>query len=235
MEHSFDIDVAVEYGVNPAILLKNIFYWCEHNKANNKHFYEGEFWTFNSGKAFHELFPYLSEKQIRSALKKLEDEGLVICGNFNKSAYDRTMWYAVTQKGKSILQKGKMEDDKRENGITEKVEPIPYINTDKKETDVKQIVNGSGGKPTTRTQEPKTKYGEYKHVQLTDKEVDRLFNDYGEQKVHEAIKLLDEYIEEKGYKSKNHNLAIRRWVMSAVDERQQKNKRVSNGYDWDNL
>ena len=40
-----------------------------------------------------------------------------------------------------------------------------------------------------------------------------------------AITFLDEYIEEKGYKSKSHNLAIRRWVIDAVNEQEAKAQR----------
>ena len=43
-----------------------------------------------------------------------------------------------------------------------------------------------------------------------------------------AIKFLDEYIEEKGYKSKSHNLAIRRWVIQAVQEQEAKEQRKQN-------
>lgn len=67
--------------------------------------------------------------------------------------------------------------------------------------------------------EVKNIYGEYKHVRLTDKERDRLFNDYGENETLEAIKFLDEYKERKGYKSKNDNLTLRDWVFDAVKKR----------------
>lgn len=132
MEHSFDIDVAKEIGVNGAILLKHLYFWVRKNEANNKSFVDGHYWTYNSVKAFNELFPYLSERQIKNALDRLEADGYILTGNYNKSAYDRTKWYAVTKKGKSILLKGKMENTETSNGNAQKVEPIPDINTDTK-------------------------------------------------------------------------------------------------------
>ena len=64
--------------------------------------------------------------------------------------------------------------------------------------------------------EVKNIYGEYRHVRLTDRELDRLFNDYGEAETLEAIKYLDEYIQRKPYKSKDDNLTLRKWVFDAV-------------------
>lgn len=78
-----------------------------------------------------------------------------------------------------------------------------------------------------RASPTKHKYGEYQHVLLTDKERERLVNDFGEDTTHEAIKYLDEYIEEKDYKSKSHNLAIRRWVIKAVQEKKGTNNHQS--------
>ena len=36
MEHSFNIELAKEYGILEAILLKNIWFWIEKNRANEK-------------------------------------------------------------------------------------------------------------------------------------------------------------------------------------------------------
>lgn len=84
-----------------------------------------------------------------------------------------------------------------------------------------------------KTTEEKHKYGEYQHVLLTDKQFERLVNDYGEFEVHEAIKFLDEYIQMKGYKAKDHNLALRKWVFKAVEEEKSKNSpQQSRGNDY---
>lgn len=77
--------------------------------------------------------------------------------------------------------------------------------------------------------EKKHIYGEYKHVRLTDKERDQLFNDYGEAETHDAIKYLDEYIEMKGYKAKSHYLCMRKWVFDAVKEQGYKKQYSAQG------
>lgn len=126
MEHSFDIDIAKEYGIPAAILLKHIFYWVSKNKANDKHYIEGRYWTYCSVKAFEELFPYMSAKVIRSALSKLEDGGLIKTGCFNTQLYDRTKWYSITQKGICLCLKSKKALDEEKKPFAEKGEPIPY-------------------------------------------------------------------------------------------------------------
>jgi len=125
MQHHFDKDIAVEYGIIEAILLNNIQYWLEKNEANNENYYDGSYWTYNSIKAFNKLFPYCSERQIQNALKHLKEENIIKTGNYNVSTYDRTLWYAFTEKGTSIMQKCKMETAKMLNGNVKNVEPIP--------------------------------------------------------------------------------------------------------------
>lgn len=130
MNHSFDKDIAVAYGLPEAIILNHIQFWIEQNEANKLNYYDGSYWTYNTTKAFAEIFPYLSQRQIQCALKHLRDEGILKTGNYNKSAYDRTLWYAFTEKGISIMQKCKMEDVKMSNGFDAQVQPIPDNNTD---------------------------------------------------------------------------------------------------------
>nr|UVX49669.1 MAG: hypothetical protein [Bacteriophage sp.] len=102
-KHIFDVDVAQLVGLNAATILENIAHWCEHNAANNANLHDGHYWTYNSTKAFSELFPYMTVNVIRTALKKLKDNGLILTGNYNKSAYDRTMWYTLTEKAETLL------------------------------------------------------------------------------------------------------------------------------------
>lgn len=125
MQHSFDIDIAKEYGILEAILLNNLWFWIEKNRANNINYYDGYYWTYNSTRAFNELFPYVSQRQIQCALKRLIEEEILQTGNYNKVAYDRTLWYAFTEKGKCIMQKCKMENVEMLNGLGKNDEPIP--------------------------------------------------------------------------------------------------------------
>ena len=73
MIYCFDGKVAKEYGVNAAVILYNLDFWIKKNKGNERHFYDGTYWTYNSTKAFKEVFGFLTEKQIKICLKKLID------------------------------------------------------------------------------------------------------------------------------------------------------------------
>lgn len=131
MINSFDTDIALDVGVNAAIIYKNIQFWCEKNRANGMNEHEGHFWTYNSIKAFCTLFPYMSEKQIRSSLKVLENKGYILSGNFNKSSYDRTKWYADLKEemSDSICPTSQMDFVEKANEFDPEGEPIPDINT----------------------------------------------------------------------------------------------------------
>ena len=91
----------------------------------------------------------------------------------------------------------------------------------------------SNSKSKEIKKDTKHKYGEYKHILLTDKELDKLNTEYGEIETQEAIKYLDEYIEMKGTKYKSHYLVLRKWVYSAV-QRDKKNNSRSVMDEWAN-
>jgi len=131
MTYQFDVKIAEKYGLDEAIMLNYFVFWINKNIANKTNFYDDNYWTYCSTKAFTEIFSFWSEKQIRRILKSLEDQGIIITGNYNKSKYDRTKWYAINpiffkeleinleKKGdkrvNSILPNGQMEKPKRAN------------------------------------------------------------------------------------------------------------------------
>lgn len=201
--HMFDPQIAKEYGVNAAIIFQNLAYWIEHNRANETNFYDGRYWTYNSVRAFTELFPYLTDKQIRGALKKLEEGGMILVGNYNKSAYDRTRWYALAEKGLSIYTKGQMNFADRENENDQEGEPIPDINTDVTTTNKQDI-----GAPKKETRH---KYGEYSNVLLSDTDLEKLQEEFPTE-WEERIERLSAYMASTGKSYKNHLATIRNWA-----------------------
>jgi len=141
MQHHFNISIAQKYGVNVAIFMDNMAFWIQKNIANQKHLYDDNYWTYNTVDAYTVLFPYWTYKQVRTVILKCVEYGLIVEGNYNKSAYDRTKWYGLTTEGQkitgiAICQKGQMNSPDMANQSDQKGEPIPdtasYTKTDNK-------------------------------------------------------------------------------------------------------
>lgn len=130
---------------------------------------------------------------------------------FSQERLEKIMMYScktnINHLHKANVRQADKEEDKNKNRLEED----------------KNIIDESDDSSPAPAKKPvKNKHGEYGNVKLTDSEFEKLASDYGEALRDKAISFLDEYIEEKGYKSKSHNLAIRRWVIDAVKEKEQK-------------
>lgn len=163
MIHSFDSEIAEKYGILEAVLLNNIYYWIEKNRANEQNFHDGTYWTYNSTKAFSALFPYASERQIKAALMKLREAEILLTGNYNENPYDRTLWYALSKKGLCIVQNRTMESTEPSNEKDETGQSLSntnniYISTDIK-PDINQL-NTSCSEPEKPATEPQEEAGE---------------------------------------------------------------------------
>lgn len=151
------------------------------------------------------------------------DSGIVVIKHWKIHNYIQKDRYKETvyKDEKSML------DTKKNNSYT-----LCIQNGDNMETQVRlgkvSIDKVSIGKDNIPAKENKHKYGEYKHVLLTDTELDKLKSKLGEDKVEQCIKYLDEYIEMKGYKAKSHYLCILKWVVDAVSKNKSK---IDKAYD----
>lgn len=150
MQHSFNVEAAKQYGILESVLLNFFEFWVQKNEANEKNYHDGYYWTYNSTRAMTELFPYASQRMLQKALQHLKDEGLIITGNYNETAYDRTLWYTLTEKGKSILQNGEVHFTQRGNGFYPEGKPIPVNNTVNNNT----VINTVDKETTTRFKKP---------------------------------------------------------------------------------
>lgn len=143
MHHNFDVNVATKYGVNVAIFLSNMAFWIQKNIANNKHFYDGRYWTYNSVKAYSKIFPYLTSKQIRTTIDNCIKKKLILKGNYNDNRHDHTSWHCLTDlgletvgisicpNGQNALPTGANRSDPEGNSLTD---IKPDIKPDKKQS-----------------------------------------------------------------------------------------------------
>ncbi len=125
--HSFDIAIAEEYkSVDLAILVWHFQYWIMQNKRLNRNQHEGRTWTYQTIQEIAAVFPYWSFDQVVRLLLKAVSLKILIKGNFNKSRYDRTAWYAFENEEKfAILRFRKMDIPESQNGNGEIATPIP--------------------------------------------------------------------------------------------------------------
>jgi len=98
MNHSFNVEIATKYGIEAAVLIENIAFWVNRNAANRKHFHDGYYWTYNSAKAYSELFPYINQRKIARVLLDLENAGMIKSAYLNENKYNRTKWFTITEK-----------------------------------------------------------------------------------------------------------------------------------------
>tara|TARA_R100001086_G_scaffold229362_1_gene149204 strand:- start:3463 stop:4065 length:603 start_codon:yes stop_codon:yes gene_type:complete len=120
--HAFIVKDAVEFGLDKAILLQHIRFWINQNDGKKTHTHDGKVWMYQSASDMTKHYPYWSRQKISRLLRDMEDDGLIISGNFNKLGYDQTKWYTI-------------QCSELNNRSFEIEQPIPYTKQDTK-TDI---------------------------------------------------------------------------------------------------
>lgn len=141
--HSFDIELAMKYGVNEAILIHHFQHWINYNKRLNRNFRDGKTWTYQTVDEIVAHFPYMTRSQVVDAIDKLckgrsryrkDDipfEPVLIKGNYNKKRNDNTVWYALNDNVEA-LGNHKVGFVKSQSGVCENPAPIPHTIQDTK-------------------------------------------------------------------------------------------------------
>lgn len=83
--------LAKKIGLNQALFIQQLHYWL----ADSKHTYDGYQWVYNTYEDWHRQFPFWSTSTIRRIIGKLEREGLIVSGNYNRFKMDKTKWYRI--------------------------------------------------------------------------------------------------------------------------------------------
>lgn len=99
MVHSFEVKLAVKYGLNEAIIYQYIQNEILFAMAS-KHiatYHDGIYWARASLDYMANDMPYFSKRTIRRTLDSLIEKGVLIKGNFNDNPFDRTCWYAFKE------------------------------------------------------------------------------------------------------------------------------------------
>ena len=96
-------------------------------------------------------------------------------------------------------------------------------------------INNNNNKTSKKktTKEVRHKYGEFKNVLLSDKDLEKLKTEYGEELVEKYIKKMDEWLELNGKHYKNYYLALRQWMNKEVSKKQEKVEKQEGDTKYD--
>lgn len=146
---AFDHGIAIECGINAAIIYNNIIFWLRANKDKPDSFKEGKVWMYQTQEKMAEFFQFFSIKETKNAIKILLDAGLLVKKNFNKNHFDQTNWYSLSdecyQKVFTKVPKRPIDDtqkgpsDGAPPGPSDGAPPGPCIKEDKEEDKKIQI------------------------------------------------------------------------------------------------
>ena len=92
--HTFDIKLAREFGIEEALLIHHFQYWIGINKKRKKAFQEDRTWTFQTYQEIADHFPYLSYAKVRHAIDNLVKSNIIIRKNLNNNPMVKTPWFA---------------------------------------------------------------------------------------------------------------------------------------------
>lgn len=130
--------VAQRYGLDESIFLDTIVHWWRVNRADDRNFHDGRWWTYNSMAAFAQTFPWWSAKQIRRIAQSCRDQGAVHTGNYNENQRDRTIWYSPSDEllalygdaetGKCNCPNGQMQLPEQAQPFAQTGQPLPCSN-----------------------------------------------------------------------------------------------------------
>lgn len=138
--HAFNVEEAIKYGVEKAILLQHIRFWCNQNAGKEDSKHDGRVWMYQSVEDMHKHYPYWSTHKLHRMLKDMEKDGLIVSGNYNKIGYDRTKWYSIN-----------IDFAELQNGTDESATPIPDTKEDtKKDTMFEECWKQYGRRGTKR-------------------------------------------------------------------------------------
>ncbi len=226
--HAFNVGIAKDFSPTMALWMAHLAHWTERNLANNKHLHDGFAWCYDTLDALCDSFPYYTRRQIETMINNSVNEGLVVRGNYNKTEYDRTCWYALTPKSYfyfqhlltkknlkrlfvSISQNCEMDFSEMCNQFPRNVTPIPDTDPD---TDP-YVAVGESRDSTTHTSLKELKKSKAEHAALTDEKIKVLFD---EKFAGRSITLEELFNDCKEFHDQKDRWATRKYFMKWVTD-----------------
>jgi|SRR5690606_37539070 len=108
---SVDVTLADVYGLNCAFLIHHFQHWIRFNRDRARNRRDGRTWTYQTYDEIASHFPFLNYDQVRYAIDKLVERGVILKANYNKRHMDKTCWFAFSEEENFVpFMKGKSKD-----------------------------------------------------------------------------------------------------------------------------
>lgn len=121
-------ELAVRLGLYEAFVLQQVHYWL----LQSKHEIEGRRWVYNTYADWNKQLPFMSLSTVKRAFLKLEKQGILISGCFNKFLIDKTKWYTINYDLLDEMNLLTEEDVEVINQLSnESNEPVEHVNLEK--------------------------------------------------------------------------------------------------------
>jgi hypothetical protein len=221
LHHSFNAEHAAEYGIAEAVLIHHLQHWITKNRILNRNFIDGRTWTYQTQEEIASNFPYMGKYQIFRLLKNLENAGVILKGNFNKTSYDRTTWYSFVDEDKFLpaidkLKKRNINEADSQSGGNDSAtcikgtDPVPDAETKRERAPT------APKKPTASSRAL--------HVSTSDEEHRKLIEEFGAEKTQKMYQALSDWkqITPKYRWKKGDYASVLRWGVDALKEKEEK-------------
>ena len=134
-------ELAVQLGLYEAFVLQQVHYWL----TKSKHEIKGRRWVYNSYADWNEQLPFMSVTTVRRTILKLEKQGILISGCFNKHRMDKTKWYTInyeTLDEMNLLTKEDVECLEQSHHHSNQVIQQPNMSYENSQPDVQDCSQG---------------------------------------------------------------------------------------------
>lgn len=146
--HAFNVGIACTVGVNCALILNHLSVIHKLIFLKEENWSDGKLWIRKTVKDMANIYPYMTEKEIRGAMDRLERDGFIVSTkSVSGQTFDRGKCYSFTVSGLQLMEVEKhfyhSENpfDKRANGYVQKGKSHLYKRANEYKEDYKDYTN----------------------------------------------------------------------------------------------
>ena len=159
VRYSFVVDHARRYGDREAVFLYNLCFWLKRNRKRDHNYVWSDtledfrYWSYNTVTEFATLFDFWTVDQIRTIIKSLRKQNVIVGESLCANGTDRTLWFALVDE--RLMDD--VPDEKEESAVHEfETRKVPSENS---QMHLGKKPKGAGEIPNAGVKPPKTYRG----------------------------------------------------------------------------